>query len=81
MPSYFSLILLGAAIGTGLLYQSGKVLYYAGPAPACLAYLLMGSVTYSVLVPLSSSVISAYSNRFPMARWFHFSLSPEDFLH
>jgi amino acid permease len=40
----------GAAIGTGLFYQSGKVLYFAGPIPACIAYLLMGTVLYSVLV-------------------------------
>jgi yeast amino acid transporter len=54
MLSCFLLTFSGAAIGTGLFYQSGKVLYFAGPVPACVAYLLMGSVVYTVLVHLSS---------------------------
>jgi len=44
------LICEGAAIGIGLFYSSAKVLYFAGPIPACLAFLLMGTVVYSVLV-------------------------------
>lgn len=45
----------GAAIGTGLFYQSGKVLYFAGPIPTCLGYLLMGTVVYAVLVRLGKT--------------------------
>jgi len=40
----------GAAIGVGLLYQSGKALYIGGPVSLWLAYLAMGSVVYAVLV-------------------------------
>ena len=41
---------LGSAIGAGLLFQSGKALYDGGPVSLWLAYLLMGTVSYSVLV-------------------------------
>jgi hypothetical protein len=41
---------LGASIGVGLLYQSGKALYSAGPVPFLLSYIVMGTVAYSVLV-------------------------------
>ena len=37
-------------VGTGLLYQSGKLLAVGGPVSLVLAYLLMGSVTYSLQV-------------------------------
>ena len=39
----------GAAVGSGLLFQSGKALYFGGPISLFLGYLLMGSVTYSVM--------------------------------
>jgi amino acid permease len=38
-------------VGTGLLYQSGEMLSVAGPVSLCLAYVLMGSVTYALQVP------------------------------
>jgi amino acid permease len=38
-------------IGTGLLYQSGAALAQAGAVSLLLAYLLMGSVVYSLQVP------------------------------
>jgi hypothetical protein len=50
IPGFTFLICEGASIGTGLFYSSAKVLYFAGPIPACLAFLLMGTVVYSVLV-------------------------------
>jgi amino acid permease len=46
------LTILGSAIGAGLLYQSGKVLYLGGPVSVWLAYLTMGTVLYAVLVSL-----------------------------
>src|SRR5271155_5507232 len=47
---YLLLSDLGASIGTGLFYQSGKALYFAGPIPTLVAYSLMGTVVYAVLV-------------------------------
>jgi amino acid permease len=54
---YIDLTREGAGIGTGILYQSGRVLYYAGPIPALLGYVLMGTVIYSVLVRFHVSCI------------------------
>lgn len=39
----------GAAVGSGLLFQSGRALYFGGPISLFLGYLLMGSVTYAVM--------------------------------
>ena len=47
---WVGLICIGSAIGSGLFYGSGKVLYSSGPVSLLLAYLLMGSVPYAVLV-------------------------------
>ena len=47
----------GSALATGLFFQTGKVLYYSGPVSMVLAFLLMGTVTYAVLV-LSCGLIS-----------------------
>ena len=35
------------------MYNSGKALYFAGPVPFLLSYIVMGTVIYSVLVPNS----------------------------
>jgi len=45
------LMFTGAAIGNGLLLQSGTNLYLAGPISLLLAYILMGTVVYAVMVP------------------------------
>lgn len=37
-------------MGTGLLFQSGTELYLAGPVSLLLAYILMGTLPYAVLV-------------------------------
>ena len=37
-------------MASGLFFQSGEVLYTSGPVAMWLAYLLMGSVSYAVLV-------------------------------
>lgn len=44
------LTLTGSAVGTGLLYQSGEALHLSGPVSLWVAYLLMGSVLYAVMV-------------------------------
>lgn len=41
---------IGATIGAGVLLGSGKSLYFAGPASTFLAYLVIATVVYSVLV-------------------------------
>lgn len=50
--------MVGAAIGTGLLFQSGKALYIGGPVSLWLGYLLMGTVMYAVLVCLCLTVMT-----------------------
>jgi yeast amino acid transporter len=47
-----TLIVSGASIGSGIFYQSGIALYKGGPVSLMLAYLLMGSILYSVMVLL-----------------------------
>lgn len=41
---------IGATIGAGVLLQSGKSLYFAGPISVFIAYLTIATVVYSVLV-------------------------------
>jgi amino acid permease len=50
---------VGGTIGTGVLLQSGRSLYYTGPVSILIAYLLMATVVYSVLVitPTSNELI------------------------
>jgi amino acid permease len=54
---------LGGAIGAGLLFQSGKALYQGGPVSLWLAYLLMGTVSYAVLVCPSLQAANADYSR------------------
>jgi hypothetical protein len=49
---------VGSAIGAGLLFDSGRPLYLGGPVSLLLAYILMSSVLYAVLVFLSFEVIN-----------------------
>jgi len=51
-----TLIVSGASIGGGLFYHSGIALYKGGPASLLLAYLLGGSIFYSVMVLIISGV-------------------------
>jgi yeast amino acid transporter len=48
--------MVGAAIGAGLLFQSGKALYIGGPVSLWLGYLLMGTVMYAVLITLGEMI-------------------------
>lgn len=50
-PFVVSHPLLGLSIGSGLLYDSGPRLYYAGPVPLLIAYVFVGTILYSVMVP------------------------------
>jgi amino acid permease len=49
-PVLSSLNVAGAAIGNGLLIQSGQALYLGGPVSLFLAYIFIGTVMYSVMV-------------------------------
>lgn len=55
----------GAAIGSGLLFQSGEALYKGGPVSLWLGYLSMGTVLYAVLV---TSVVDQRDNHV-RSRW------------
>jgi len=46
------MIAFSACIGTGLFLQSGKVVFLAGPGLAVVAYLLSGSIIWSVMSSL-----------------------------
>ena len=49
-----SLNFAGAAIGNGLLIQSGQALYLGGPVSLFLAYIFIGTVMYSIMVRYAS---------------------------
>jgi amino acid permease len=46
------MIAFSACIGVGLFLQSGKVIFLAGPGLAVIAYLLSGSIIWSVISSL-----------------------------
>lgn len=41
---------VGIAIGSGLLFDTGGILYLDGPVSLVLGYLFVGSVMYAVMV-------------------------------
>ncbi|KAJ5994609.1 hypothetical protein N7451_010333 [Penicillium sp. IBT 35674x] len=49
---HLSMIAIGGTIGTGLFIGSGTAISYAGPVGALLAYILVGSIVYSVMTSL-----------------------------
>ncbi|KAH6909114.1 amino acid permease/ SLC12A domain-containing protein [Coprinopsis sp. MPI-PUGE-AT-0042] len=49
---HLSMIALGGTIGTGLFVGSGNALATAGPVGAWLAYIIMGSIVYCMMVAL-----------------------------
>ena len=50
-------VIVGAAVGSGLLFHSGKVLALGGPVSLILGYLFMGTVLYSVLARAPSTTV------------------------
>lgn len=40
----------GSSIATGLFFQTGKMLFFSGPVSMLLAFLLIGTLNYAVLV-------------------------------
>ena len=50
-------LIVGSAMASSLFIASGEVLYTSGPVSILLAYILMGSVSWAMLVILSSVVI------------------------
>jgi len=47
---FFGIDFSGSSIATGLFFQTGKMLYFSGPVSMLLAFVLMGSVSYAVMV-------------------------------
>ena len=46
------MIAFSACVGIGLFLQSGKVIYLAGPGLSFIAYLISGSIVWSVMSSL-----------------------------
>jgi amino acid permease len=58
---------IGAAIGSGVLYNSGTPLFLAGPVSLFLAYLWVGTVVYSMLE--SQNCLAKVTCRYLSGRW------------